>query len=427
MVATGSAIARIGALLSHVFWRAAVRCGLFGRWRRSARAPSRSGAWLAARGALATVGIVAHSARGARPRSSSPSRSAARGATRSCPRWRRAPSPGAAGMMLAFGAALRAVRRDREEGVSALVRARGASAGRIRARARRGPRARARGRRRAAPRSSRAASPQPRWRGRRCPLRTRGSRRWSYALAFAATLGPVAMAALGARTRAGGYLTLLAVLVLPELLAPVDRGAAAARVARAHVDPRGARPRCGRAWRTRCRGGARGARAGGARGGRGASRSSSSRHAARAEAGARDDRLWRASRRGGRRSRREPHARWGAGVHAVVGHPPTAGRCCWRSSPAASACARARVRVLDGEPGRRAGARAGSRWSRATPALPERMRVREVLSVAAELRGEPRSDPAASVSRRSASRRSRGRPVRSLSPRRRAPWPWPRR
>jgi hypothetical protein len=40
-----------------------------------------------------------------------------------------------------------------------------------------------------------------------------------YALAFAATLGPIAVAALGARSRAGGYLTLVAVLVLPELLA----------------------------------------------------------------------------------------------------------------------------------------------------------------------------------------------------------------
>jgi hypothetical protein len=39
-----------------------------------------------------------------------------------------------------------------------------------------------------------------------------------YSLAFAITLGPVAMAALGARTRAGGYLTLLAVLILPEAI-----------------------------------------------------------------------------------------------------------------------------------------------------------------------------------------------------------------
>jgi hypothetical protein len=41
-----------------------------------------------------------------------------------------------------------------------------------------------------------------------------------YALAFAATLGPVAMAALGSRTRRGGFLALLAVLGLPELLSP---------------------------------------------------------------------------------------------------------------------------------------------------------------------------------------------------------------
>jgi hypothetical protein len=44
-----------------------------------------------------------------------------------------------------------------------------------------------------------------------------------YALAFAATVGPLAMAALGARTRSGGYMTLLAVLVAPELLAPWTR------------------------------------------------------------------------------------------------------------------------------------------------------------------------------------------------------------
>jgi hypothetical protein len=42
-----------------------------------------------------------------------------------------------------------------------------------------------------------------------------------YALAFSAVIGPLAMAALGARTRAGGYLSLLAVLVLPELLSPL--------------------------------------------------------------------------------------------------------------------------------------------------------------------------------------------------------------
>jgi hypothetical protein len=41
-----------------------------------------------------------------------------------------------------------------------------------------------------------------------------------YALAFAITVGPLAMAALGGRTRGGGYLTLLVVLVLPETIAP---------------------------------------------------------------------------------------------------------------------------------------------------------------------------------------------------------------
>jgi hypothetical protein len=38
-----------------------------------------------------------------------------------------------------------------------------------------------------------------------------------YAVAFAITLGPLAVATLGARSRAGGYLWLLFVLVLPEL------------------------------------------------------------------------------------------------------------------------------------------------------------------------------------------------------------------
>ena len=42
----------------------------------------------------------------------------------------------------------------------------------------------------------------------------------AYSLAFAATLAPLAMAALGARTRAGGYVWLLLLLVLPELLLP---------------------------------------------------------------------------------------------------------------------------------------------------------------------------------------------------------------
>jgi len=42
----------------------------------------------------------------------------------------------------------------------------------------------------------------------------------AYAIAFAVTVGPIAMATLGARTRTGGYLALVGVLVLPELLSP---------------------------------------------------------------------------------------------------------------------------------------------------------------------------------------------------------------
>ncbi|WP_394823289.1 hypothetical protein [Pendulispora albinea] len=41
-----------------------------------------------------------------------------------------------------------------------------------------------------------------------------------YAAAFAVTLAPLAVAALGARTRAGGYFGLLLVIFLPELLLP---------------------------------------------------------------------------------------------------------------------------------------------------------------------------------------------------------------
>jgi hypothetical protein len=40
----------------------------------------------------------------------------------------------------------------------------------------------------------------------------------AYSIAFAATLAPVGLATLGARSRVGGYLALMAVLVLPELL-----------------------------------------------------------------------------------------------------------------------------------------------------------------------------------------------------------------
>jgi hypothetical protein len=122
-----------------------------------------------------------------------------------------------AGITLAFGAALRAIDRDREQGVFALVRTRGASvAAYVRGRVGGlvvvlaatlgGPTIIA-----SMAATSAAASPG-------AVLRS-GVAALIYTLAFAATLGPVAMAALGARTRAGGYAVLLAVLVVPELFA----------------------------------------------------------------------------------------------------------------------------------------------------------------------------------------------------------------
>jgi hypothetical protein len=126
-----------------------------------------------------------------------------------------------AGTTLAVAVAVQALRRDREEGVVALARTRGI-----------GAHAYARGRlgglsivlavatgvptlvaALGATSVSHAAGP--------C-LRS-GLAALVYTAAFSATIGPVAMATLGARTRAGGYFTLLAVLVLPELAARFTR------------------------------------------------------------------------------------------------------------------------------------------------------------------------------------------------------------
>jgi hypothetical protein len=127
-----------------------------------------------------------------------------------------------AGVLLAFAAAAHALRRDREDGMTALLRARGASiagyvwtrvggltlllaavcvggtlvAGVVATLA-----------------ATRVGLVLRTLQGTGAAL--------AYAVAFCATLGPLAMAALGARSRAGGYLFLLAVLVLPELLSPL--------------------------------------------------------------------------------------------------------------------------------------------------------------------------------------------------------------
>jgi hypothetical protein len=179
-------------------------------------APLALGTWLAARGTLATVGVVIVGlealgavvfavAVGARRATEVPTVSAILIA------W-------VGGIMLAFGAALRAIRSDRDEGVTALAQARGVSAGAY-VRGRVGGLvlllAVALGGASLVADSAAIAAAGGDW----LVLRTAAAA-LVYVLAFAATVGPVAMAALGARTRAGGYLTLLAVLALPELLAP---------------------------------------------------------------------------------------------------------------------------------------------------------------------------------------------------------------
>lgn len=174
------------------------------------------GAWLAGRGVLAAVGLVVTGAAGAACAvaafATGPSRAAMMPALAAeVIAW-------AGGMMLAFGAALRAVRTDRAEGIVALARARGASLGGY-VQGRVGGLAvvlalAVGGATLLACAGSLVAS-------RGDPLAARTSAgALAYALVFSVVVAPVALAALGARTRAGGYLTLVVVLAAPELLAP---------------------------------------------------------------------------------------------------------------------------------------------------------------------------------------------------------------
>jgi hypothetical protein len=127
-----------------------------------------------------------------------------------------------AGVLLAFAVSVHALKRDREAGIMALLRARGASltgylwtrvggltawlvvvvaggtllVGLV-----------------ATLLAARAGTSLRTLQGTGAAV--------AYAVAFALTLGPLAMAALGSRSRAGGYGWLLLVLVLPELLAPI--------------------------------------------------------------------------------------------------------------------------------------------------------------------------------------------------------------
>jgi hypothetical protein len=124
-----------------------------------------------------------------------------------------------AGTTLAFGGALHALRSDRERGITALARARGVGTG-LYARGRVGGLVAmlalaAGGGTLVAGLAATAAAGGAKYAVARASVAA-----LVYALAFAATIGPLAMAALGGRSRSGGYLTLLTALVLPELVAP---------------------------------------------------------------------------------------------------------------------------------------------------------------------------------------------------------------
>jgi hypothetical protein len=127
-----------------------------------------------------------------------------------------------AGVLLAFAASVRVLQRDREAGITALLRARGAAVdGHLWARVggltlllaavvAGGTLATGLA---ATMLAARAGVALRALQGTAAAV--------VYALAFAGVLGPLAMAALGARSRVGGYAWLLMVLVLPELVAPM--------------------------------------------------------------------------------------------------------------------------------------------------------------------------------------------------------------
>ncbi len=122
-----------------------------------------------------------------------------------------------AGVMLAFAASTRALRRDRDDGVRALVRARGGSTpayvgGRVVGLAVLVAVVVAGGTLVAGVASTALANP-----GSVARVAKGAGASLAYAVAFSVTIAPVALAALGARSRIGGYFALVSVLVLPEL------------------------------------------------------------------------------------------------------------------------------------------------------------------------------------------------------------------
>jgi hypothetical protein len=124
-----------------------------------------------------------------------------------------------AGTLLAFAASVHAFRSDRDRGIRALIAARARSDGeylwsRVLGLTRVLAAVTVGGTFIVGVSSALAA------RGGHLALRTLESTGAAivFSLAFAATLAPVALATLGARSRVGGYLALVFVLVLPELL-----------------------------------------------------------------------------------------------------------------------------------------------------------------------------------------------------------------
>ena len=125
------------------------------------------------------------------------------------------------GATLAFGASFQALRRDRDEGVLALARARGVAPGAY-VRGRVGGLALVllvsvggatlvAGFAATAASVPHAAALRPAIAG------------LVYAVIFAVTFAPLALAALGTGTRSSGYMVLLAILIVPELLSPWTR------------------------------------------------------------------------------------------------------------------------------------------------------------------------------------------------------------
>jgi ABC-type multidrug transport system ATPase subunit len=85
-------------------------------------------------------------------------------------------------------------------------------------------------------------------------------------------------------------------------------------------------------------------------------------------------------------------ATWGSGIHAVVGAPDDGGPLLLALAAGEASVRAGRISVLGGAPADRA-VRRQIAFVPLDPALPDALRVREVLAVAAAVRGEPPRDP----------------------------------